>query len=93
MGKKVIYLQRQSLVFMHNNTEFKGTLGMFLSHWQGLWVTCKTSQVFLKLRVASDELSLLIRSYFWITKGLGLRLEVGWPRELWFEQSASISGR
>ena len=85
MGKKVIYLQRQSLVFIHNNTELKGTQGMFLSHQQGHWATCETSQVFL------DESSLLIGNYFWMTEGL--RLEVWWPQELCFEQSASISGR
>ena len=93
MGKKVIYLWRQSLIFIHNNTETKGTRGMFLSHRQGLWVTCESSWVFLKLRVTSDELFLLIGNYFWMTESLGLGLEVWWPWELCFEQSASISGR
>jgi len=91
--KKVIYWWRQSLVFIHNIVELKGTRAILLSHWQGLWVTCKTSWVFLKLCAASNELSLLIGSYFWLPKGLGLGLEVGWPRELRFEQSISILGR
>ena len=80
LGKKVIYLWRQSLIFIHNNTETKGTQGMFSSHRQGLWVT-------------SDESFLLIGNYFWMTESLGFGLEVGWPRELCFEQSTSISGR
>jgi hypothetical protein len=93
MGRKVIYLWRQSLIFIHNNTETKGTQRMFLSHQQGLRVTCETSRAFLKLQVTSDESFLLIGNYFWMTEGLGLGLEVGWPPELCFEQSASISGR
>jgi len=80
--KKVIYLQRQSLIFIHNIIELKGMWGILLSHQQGLWATCETSWVFLKLCVASNESSLLIGSYFWLAEGLSLELEVRWPWEL-----------
>jgi len=79
-SKSVIYLWRQHHIFIHNNTEMKGTQGMFPSHWQGL-------------RVTSDESFLLIGKYFWMTKSLSLGLEAVWPWEPCFEQSTSVSGR
>jgi len=91
--KKVIYWRRQSLIFIHNIVELEGTWGILSSHQQGLWVTCMTSQAFPKLCAAFNELSLLIESHFWLSKGISLGLEVRWPWELCFEQSASISGR
>jgi len=62
MSKKVIYLWRQSLVFIHNNIELKGMQGILSSHQQGLWAPCETSWMFLKLWVASNESSLLVVS-------------------------------
>jgi hypothetical protein len=93
MGKKVIYWWRQCLIFIHNNTEMKEMWGIFLSHQQGLWVTCEPSRAFPKLWVTSDELFLLIGKYFWMTESFGLGLEAMWPQEPCFKQSASISGR
>jgi hypothetical protein len=70
MGKRVIYLWRQCLVFIHNNTEMKGMWGMFSSHWQGLWVTCEPSRVFLKLWVTPMSHSYSLESISGWSKAL-----------------------
>jgi len=54
---------------------------IIVSHRKGLWVTCKDSQIILKVCMTLCELFLLTGNYSWPPKTLGLRLEVGWLQE------------
>jgi len=60
-------------------TEQRRVGWIYLSHWQGLWVTCKSSWALLSVQVNSCESFWLSKMYFWPPEGLSFRLEVGWP--------------
>jgi hypothetical protein len=74
---EVVHWWRQGLIFIHVFVEIKRTRKVIASHWKGLRVTHKGSQIFLAVWMTPCELFLLTKSYSWLSSGLSLRLEVG----------------